>query len=289
MNEPKLHHYVPQFYLRRFADQSGRLWVWNKIDQRVYPTSSNTIAAERHIYRVPEFIGTKQDPLFLEKQLSNLEGEAATVTQRWIDSLQTMNPSETLTISNKDRSLVAFYMSVQFLRTAEQKEILALLAADIGKYKDGISPEELTNLHAYLLCAEGPVDDIAKRICNSVWVFAKNTSGTPLWTSDNPVCFKSKDNSMWLKGPNAFIPGSYAVFPLTPTYVLYCKDREYWRDLEKFDCSFSPVQLTTEFVEHENAGQVFMAKRSVVSPSNDFSFADSFVKTIGTDLYKPKG
>ena len=31
VSEPRLHHFVPQFYLRRFCDDSGRLWAWNRI------------------------------------------------------------------------------------------------------------------------------------------------------------------------------------------------------------------------------------------------------------------
>jgi hypothetical protein len=41
-------------------------------------------------------------------------------------------------------------------------------------------------------------------------------------------------------------------------------------------------------VEHENAGQVFMAGRFVISPVDDFKFAREFAQTIGTDRYAPQ-
>ncbi len=48
------------------------------------------------------------------------------------------------------------------------------------------------------------------------------------------------------------------------------------------------MPLTPSMVEHENAGQVFMATRFVISCNDDFAFADEFVATIGTDIYAAK-
>ncbi|GAG26588.1 unnamed protein product [marine sediment metagenome] len=58
--------------------------------------------------------------------------------------------------------------------------------------------------------------------------------------------------------------------------------------MKDLDCCLSPVKLTSEMIDHENAGQVFMATLFVISSKNDFSFAEEFVKTIGTDIYAPE-
>lgn len=175
-----------------------------------------------------------------------------------------------------------------FLSNTEQRDILALFAAQTNLYKSGISHEEKINLHAQMLCSVGLVDEIAERIDQSIWLFARNNTNIPFWTSDNPVSFKTGDNRMWLKGSGILSLGSYVVFPITPWYVLYCKEPTYWAKVKDFDCCLSPVELTSEMVEHENAGQVFMATRFAISPTNDFSFAVEFAKTIGTDTYAPK-
>jgi hypothetical protein len=52
MNAPKLHHYVPQFHLRRFADARGRFWVWDKTSDRMFGTRPGRIAAETQFYRL---------------------------------------------------------------------------------------------------------------------------------------------------------------------------------------------------------------------------------------------
>lgn len=290
MSVPKLHHYVPIFYLNRFVDDTKRFWVFDKKTKRTFQTNPYSIAAETHFYRVPEeLIGTVQDPLFLEKQFSGIEAVAAQITEQWLGVLQNIQPMEKLDIPDETRKQISFYISLQFLRTAEQRDILSLFSEEYGGYKTGVSPEERNNLHATLLCEEGLVDDIARRVYDSIWIFARNTTVTPFFTSDNPVCFKTPDNKMWLKAKGILSTGTYVVFPLSPSIVLYCKERIYWKKLEKFNCTLSPVEFTPQMVDHENSGQIFMASRFVISPINDFDFARDFWDSIGTDRYGPDG
>ena len=287
MSSPKLHHYVPRFYLKQFADKTGHFWVWNKNTKNVFKGNPYGVAAEKYFYRVPEFIGAEHDTLLLERNLSELEGASAPITNRWIDSFESMQPMDKLLVTPEDRWQMAVFISVQFLRTAEQRDILALFAEKTGHYKSGVSLDEKINLHAQMLYSGGLVEEIAERIDKSIWLFARNDTETPFWTSDNPVSFKTGDNRMWLKGPGIMSDGSYVVYPINPYYVLYCKEPTYWAKLKDLDCCLSPVKLTSEMVEHENAGQVFMATRFVISAKNDFSFAEMFANTIGTDIYAP--
>jgi len=285
--EPKLHHYVPQFYLRQFYDRSGRFWVWDKNSSKVFCASSRSVATGTHFYRVPELIGTDVNPLFLEKELASLEAKAANVLSRCTKLLSAMKPMDRLQLEKDDRWSLSIFIAVQFLRTAEQREILALYSLENGAYKDDISEDEKINLHVQMLCSGGLVESIAERVFSSIWIYARNTTSTPFWTSDNPISFKTGDNRMWLKGPGIFSIGSYVVFPLTPSYVLYCKEPEGWSTIRGMDSCLSPVELTDEMVQHENSGQVFMATRHVISNVNQFLWADEFVTSIGTDKYAP--
>lgn len=289
MSEPKLHHYVPQFYLKRFGDQSGRFFVWDKNTSKVFPARSGNVAAEKYFYRVAEFSGTGVDPFFLEKNLSKMEGDASTIHREILAALPAMQPGQFLELSRDERDAFATFISMQFLRTADHRDVLALFAQTGGHYPDGLSDEEKINLHAQMLCEVGGlVETIGERIFRSIWIYARNRTNTPFWTSDNPVCFKTGDNRMWLKGPGILNTGSYVVYPLSPEFVLYCKEPEFWKPFRDYDSSLSPVSFTDEMVQHENAGQVFMATRHVISPEQDFAFADEFAKTIGTDIYAPK-
>jgi hypothetical protein len=162
------------------------------------------------------------------------------------------------------------------------------VAQEHGTYKTGVDAEEKINLHARMLCDGDVVPELAARVFESIWLFARNGTTTPFMTSDNPVCIKTGDNRMWLKGPGILSLGTYVVFPLSPSVVLYCKEPNHWRKLKDVDTCVSPVDFTSDMVDHENSGQAFMATRFVMSPTEDFAFIHSFLPSIGTDLYAPQ-
>jgi hypothetical protein len=281
-SEPRRHHYVPQFYLRRFCDANGRLWAWDKAGDRVFQTSPNAIANETDFYRLRNFEEQGQDPYILEKQLAQMENQAAAITGQWLDWLRILDPGRKIPIPKVHRYIVARFMVIQHLRTADTREIFEALAktGDVAAAKGG------GDLHGSLLWDQKTVRLITNHIRNAVWIFARNHTGTPYITSDNPMAFRTKDNRMWLK-LGIVSEGVYAVYPLAPDIVMYCHERKFWNRIRHFDRSLSIVPLTAEMVESENSGQVFMAGRFVLSPIKDFRYAREFAPTIGTDLYAP--
>jgi hypothetical protein len=283
MNEPRRHHYVPQFHQRRFADSSGKLWVWDKMTDRVFPSTPGSIALESDFYKLHEFEKLGHDPFTMEKQLSEIEGEMSLITDQWLQWLRNIEPGQKIAIPIPNRNIVSQFMAVQFLRTADTRDILCAIH-DADHPDQALSSEDKANLHTHILWNSGVVETIANHIKEAIWIFARNTTATPFMTSDNPVAFRTKDNAMWLK-VGFVAEGSYAVYPLAPDIVMFCHEHRFWKNIEALDGCLSPVSLDDEMVESENSGQVFMAKRFVISPANDFRFAREFVKTIGTDTY----
>ena len=150
-----------------------------------------------------------------------------------------------------------------------------------------LTAETRTELHTTLLWDMNALEIIERHIKDAIWIFGKNESKTPFWTSDNPVAFKTGNNKMWVKV--GFISrGTYVVFPLSPTVVMYCHERDYWKKIIEWDCIVSPVDFTDGMVRHENYGQVFMATRFIVSPKNDFQSGREFLPSIGTNRYAPE-
>ncbi len=145
MNAPKLHHYVPQFHLRRFADARGRLWVWDKTSDRMFDTMPGRIAAETQFYRLTQYETEGQDPLATEKQLSVIEGEVAKITDQWLEWLPNMAPLDVVPIPRLNRGIVAQFLAIQFLRTLDTREILSALVA----HERGVplTPKEERELH----------------------------------------------------------------------------------------------------------------------------------------------
>ena len=285
MSAPKLHHYVPRFHLRRFADEAGRLWAWDKQIDRVFRTSPGAIAAEKQFYRLTQYEPDGRDPLTMEKQLSEMEGEVSLITDQWLEWLPQMQPLDKVPIPRINRWIVARYLAVQVLRTLDTRELLsAMVEIDRGEPVDA---REARELHTELIWDPHVVERFAKRFRRSIWIFARNDSATPFVTSDNPVAFRSPDNRQWLRSL-VLVPGAYLVFAMSPRVVLYCHPRVgSFRKLGKFANSLSPVVLDGGMVESENSGQVFMASRFVISNRPDFDAERAFAPTIGTSIYAP--
>lgn len=280
--QPKLHHYVPQFYLRRFADAEGRFWVWDKTNDRVFQSTSASIAAETDFYRLREFEKLGHDPYILEKQLADMESQTAAVTDQWLTWLRAMEPGQKIPIPKANRYVVARFMAVQFLRTVDTRGILGPLATDDGSSE---APRRKGgDLHADLLWDQRLIRRITNHIRDAVWIFARNTTNAPFITSDNPMAFRTKDNRIWLKV--GFVSeGTYGVYPLAPDLIMFAHERKFWKKIQHFDRSLSVAPMTSEMVESENSGQVFMASRFLVSSKNDFEHTRAFAPSIGTDLY----
>ncbi len=287
MVRAKLHHYVPQFYLRRFASKKGRIWVWDKTADKSFSTTPKAIAAETDFYKLHDFARMGRDPLIMEKQFAGLEGNVSLITDQWIHWLSELSPNKKISIPAVNRKLVSLYIALQFFRTADTKDIICALQKEDST--DELSDEDRTRLHTDFLWDLDLIKRVAKRIEQSIWIFGRNQTNTPFLSSDNPVAFKSADHRMWLKG-GILTEGTYVVFPLAPDIVMYCHDRvPPFKKLANFDRSLSPVAFDVPMVEHENAGQVFMASRFVISSIDNFAWAREFALTIGTDQFSSPG
>jgi Protein of unknown function (DUF4238) len=284
MGEPRLHHYVPQFYLRRFADPRGRLWAWDKAGGSSFQVGAGNLAAERDFYRLRWLEEHGHDPMTMEKQFADLESDVAAITGQWVDWLRQAEPEDTIPIPAPNREIVALFLALQHLRTADHRDILGAFATE-AREGSAPTPAELADLHTDVLWREDVFRPLQARLQGYAWVFARNATATPFVTSDNPLAFKTGDNRQWRKAGVTAI-GIHAVYPLAPDLILYCYPLEgRWANVQKFDCALSPVTLTRDMVEHENSGQVFGASRFVLSRENDFAFARAFAPIIGTDTH----
>jgi hypothetical protein len=159
------------------------------------------------------------------------------------------------------------------------------LLKDGGLVEDGSSVEEQKTIQFLILSESGLLEEFEESIYSAIWIFAKNASQIPLITSDHPVCIKSNNNRMWLKGVDPLQEGSYLVFPMTPELVLYCKEPGFWSKAKSHDLCVSPIKLEADMVHHENCGQAFMASRFLMSCGSDFQQVREFIPSIGTHLY----
>lgn len=291
MDRPKLQHYVPRFYLARFADAQGRVWVFDKSTRRSFQTAATKIACVNHFYELPHLAEDGLDPNLMERQFSHLEGAAQEVLTTILEGLAN---GARFVFHPEAREALALFITLQTLRTVEARTILT----DFMKFATAGDPNApdfhsteagRRQVHAETLWRDSFVQPLVKRIVDSIWLFGLNDSHTPFITSDHPALVKSADNRGWVSdrtilGPitggllGKSDPADYFVFPLSPRCVFYAYDRTVYPKHAVFENAVSPVEFTPELAEHENWGQIGMSSRFVYSSSGDFSLAEKLLK-----------
>lgn len=259
--EYSLHHFVPQFYLKRFTDSDGLLWVYDKDSDHVFSANPRNLAAEHGFYTLPEFF---PDPSLLERQFSDLEEQAALITQDWLVHLQSGDSIEIPTVK---REIMSLYLTTQLLRTSEARTLLL----------QGIEPSEKEDnqeLHSALLWNSEVVKDISDWVYSCIWTFRFNSMPQSLYTSDDPI--KVRSRTQHLHWAQTSVPGAYLLIPITPRILMYCFDAQYWKALRKVEYQLLPKPLEPELINDANIHQVGHARRFVFSNKDDLSLAQEF-------------
>ncbi|SHN26096.1 DUF4238 domain-containing protein [Mucilaginibacter sp. OK098] len=272
MSEPKHHHYVPRFYLKRFVNLDGKLWIYDKSTNKQFSTTPEHIAGENQFYWNQELQEQGHDPLSLEKQFAELEADAAGITNDWF---RQFSRGKQLIIPKINREIMSLYIATQLLRTAEARQRIVEFSQIVNPNYD--AGQDARQLHISLMWDEDLVNSMRKRIYSCIWMFGLNNSGTTFLTSDHPVLIKNFENTQWLSGPVVHEKGMYIVFPMTPQLIMYAKDPKYWKGAKIFKDAITPVEFDDHMVKHENSGQIGMSNRFVFSNENNFEFAKEFL------------
>ena len=77
MNEPKRHHYIPQFILRNFCDDRQKLNYYDKSRGTVEKRKTSEVFMAYNLYR--DEVNNSEDPVRIEKDLSVFEREIAEI------------------------------------------------------------------------------------------------------------------------------------------------------------------------------------------------------------------
>ena len=86
MSKTKKQHYVPQSYLKRFAHDSQRLWVFDKVSGIIFKSNVIDVAQKRYFYDLPERANNLGiDVQSAEKVLAVCRREIADATV-WVNS-----------------------------------------------------------------------------------------------------------------------------------------------------------------------------------------------------------
>ncbi|MBQ3901319.1 MAG: DUF4238 domain-containing protein, partial [Clostridia bacterium] len=107
MNEPKRHHYIPQFILRNFCDDRQRLYYYDKSRGTVEKRKTSEVFMAYNLYR--DEVNNSEDPVRIEKDFSNFEREIAEILND-----RFLKDNEIVISAEEDKKIKLFFALMGF-------------------------------------------------------------------------------------------------------------------------------------------------------------------------------
>ena len=297
----KNQHYVPQFLLRRFADKSERIHVYDKHSRKSFVSSTRNVASENYFYDLK--VGNIE--IALEPMMTEIENAALSA----LNSIADSGSIDKLTDNCKAN--IAFFMGTQMIRTRASLE--ALHQAEEGLRRvgplKGLTPETMPNLFMddeqlkqINLLNLRIANDLASQFLNKDWIVYRDQK-KQFMISDHPLFRQNYYPENPLMGNNGIAcEGIQIYMPLSPEFTLafICPTlsepfREHQRTkmpdteiplLIAID-NGTPLDLVDDCVIYQNSLQIVNANRFVFSASKDFTLIDKMLDATPS-LARPK-
>ena len=219
----KNQHYVPQFVLRNFTVGDGKqIYVFDKQDEKSFITNIRNIAAETDFYN----FDVKEFKFTIEPALSDLESNIYVAFEKII------NERSISSLDDDDRSMIAYFISVQIYRTRYFRNKLGDLSKGMSErmkqYAFGLDKvsipkpleeKEIKDVSIKLIIKGA--EELMPHLLNKKWLLYKTTESDPFYISDNPVVRQNhKDFGPLCGNLGLAVNGIEVYFPLTKTLSL---------------------------------------------------------------------
>ena len=134
MNRPKNQHYIPRMLLKRFTNQEGKLYVYDRChpEKGIQKKDPKKTFVRRHLYTQVKEDGTR-DVDVETKFLAPLESDVSSVIEKIVNAAR-RGPPPNLSPDEKDIWVKFFYN--MFVRVPETRD----------KYKEEIRQETLREI-----------------------------------------------------------------------------------------------------------------------------------------------
>jgi hypothetical protein len=289
MAEAKNHHYVPQFYLRNFSPDAGKIHVYDKVTGKSFFTNIRNVAGENYFYDVPELdamLGVEQ---FIEKFFHPAEKSAAKAISLIVESLK---KNKFKKLHPDLRSTLSTFLTLQYLRTKETRTVLIELFEKFNtemfrahlehtkpelkdaQFEAKLKKEAENQFHAVTILDPEMFIPISATLRDHLWIILKNTTGKVFYTSDNPLVRHGNIKHPVRSFSGLGSKGIEIAFPLSPEYLLLLAEAEVFAALKKKDGKAWAV-TDKENVTFYNSLQVLQSYRYIFAPEPDFDLADS--------------
>jgi hypothetical protein len=245
------HHYLPQFYLRNFANSKDHrsVWVYSKAGNIVHSATPRNLGIEKDYHTVTLADGTK-DRHTIEDTLAALENVAAPVVQKILCGAS---------LTSEDNQIFAVFAAQMFLRVPARRDNAGRMMSEMLKHaaqqlaankesfhtdykrfqqdtsdQSDVDPEELrqyilgddyvltVNPSAALGLSFGSMEVVSTCFRRMQWAFLYRKGRFTFITCDNPVfcCDPTIPPNTW-HGVGLMNPGVEVSFPLSPDAVAF--------------------------------------------------------------------
>lgn len=285
-NGPRRHHYVAQFHQKHFADNDGRLWVYDRRERRYRKIHPLNICCEKELYTIdPE---GRRNRYVEQEWLSRVDGDAASALRQfetgvllddeWKESFSVFMAQQ-ITRGPAFRNLTFDnfrLMREQFLRIGLTDVVRArqLLENYRGATRDPaaerVTAEQLVEdvaqgrvpvtvgNESFLIQMVRQVESLARWIVGFDWEVVQSPAETGFILSDYPFVLVPPSGR-----PDAFglgFPGTTKYFPLTRRLCLRMKDPGY---------AFSYRRVDKHAVRIINQNLAVNSERFIMGPSRE--------------------
>jgi hypothetical protein len=227
----KNQHYVPQFILSNFTISGGKqIHVFDKHNEKSFLTNIRNIAAETGFYN----FDIKELKFTIEPGLSDLESNTCVAFEKIIKERSVSN------LNDDDRSMIAYFISVQIYRTRYFREKLSELSKGMSErmkqYAFGLDnvnipkpldAKEIKDVSIKLIIKGA--EKLMPHLLDKKWLLYETSESNPFYISDNPVVRQNhKDYGPIWGNLGMAVTGIEVYFPLTKTLSLamLCRSHE---------------------------------------------------------------
>lgn len=276
-------HYVPQFYLRGFTNASRRMFCYDKVNDKSYPTSTAAAAQEPYFYEIPP--GSFRDfnvPVnTVEKALSVVEKTWAPRHAKLIKSADEGRISAALKIE------YAPFLAMQWMRTKTYRDTMREVAqksmqslADelvkvnfpgAKKPRVTVDNQGMAAMHSRKIFDQEAVERMSDDLERHYWVVGINNTEHLFYTSDHPLVRRGNQTRGGRRLVGILDPGIEFAFPLDSTHILLILERTHFTDWLKNDNR--GIVLSSDQVRDYNSLQVMRSSQRVLCADNDFHLA----------------
>lgn len=208
----KSQHYVPVFYLKNFADSSGKLHIYDRVEQKFLSPFPKNICCSRFLYETPwedtkVNLGKHVLCNNIEKKFSEYESNYSVLVKRLLNICDPSKNKNALICSHEDKEKLISLVVNLFVRSPWVMELFEMdnIPEDLNSHPLTIAVRELMDAMgfggadslmkhsvkwAYLLEHEegGLVKDFKQEITKLNFIFYYSASGKFI-TSSCPSCF----------------------------------------------------------------------------------------------------